>query len=297
MAKDGKKLELYEVLAAKRAKGRHPLALETKPSRPPASAPPARPATTIPIRPPVIVDEAVQAAYEADLNKTPSPAAVNPSDAEPEGDSRYRFKDGWLRRRGEARLDNAAEPAPEPPARPRTPREVVFSLDAAIVFFMAILAMVGSSYFLGYKRGQEERPVGLAGEGIENADAERIPFHRLRPPPRSAVRPAGQDYTLVIRTEPAGGDMPERLEMELAEALARGRREAGADIPGFIFQTGGAEPRYILAVGLGKTAGDPDLDRLLKIYYKMDGIPLSREPAPYRGCRIALVGELGVPVF
>jgi phenylalanyl-tRNA synthetase beta chain len=43
----------------------------------------------------------------------------------------------------------------------------------------------------------------------------------LAPPPRAAVRPSEADYTLILRTESASDDLPERLEMELAEALTR----------------------------------------------------------------------------
>lgn len=111
------------------------------------------------------------------------------------------------------------------------------------------------------------------------------------------MRPPEQDFTLVLRTEIAGEDALERLELELGEAVALGRQKGGGEFPGFIFRTGGANPLFVLAVGLGKTINDPDLEKLLKIYYEMEGVTLSREPYPYRSGRVAPIRELGTPVF
>ncbi len=189
-------------------------------------------------------------------------------------------------------------PEPVPEVRTKSPREVVFALDTALICFTVILALVGSSYFIGYKRGQEERPAGLAGmTDIEPADPSRVGIRNRAPPPRAAFRPPETDYTLVIRIEPATDELPERLELELAEALARGRKEIGREIPGFIFRTQGADPHYILAVGLGQSVTDQELNRLLQIYNVMEGINLSRQPRPYIGCRIAPIRELGVAVY
>ncbi len=175
---------------------------------------------------------------------------------------------------------------------------VVFALDTAFIFFTVVLALIGCSYFLGYKRGQEERPTGMAGVAdIDSADPDRINIRNLDPAPRSAIRPAEQDWTLVLRTEPASDELPERLELELAEAAMRGRHEAGRDVPGFIFRTTGNNPLYILTVGLGRTANDADLDALFKIYNKMEGMTFSRVPRPYIGCSIAPVRELGTAVY
>ncbi|MCC8179747.1 MAG: hypothetical protein LIP23_02380, partial [Planctomycetes bacterium] len=115
--------------------------------------------------------------------------------------------------------------------------------------------------------------------------------------PRAAIRPSESDFTLILLTETVTDELTERLELELAEAVARGRQATNLDVQGFIFRTGGNEPRYVLAVGLGRTANDAGLNSLLQVYNRMEGVTLSREPRPYIGCRIAPVRELGTLVY
>lgn len=310
MAKEGKKLELYEILAAKRAKGKAPLALDAKTAKQ-ANTPDEEPEVTD--APGLIVDDAVAGDVRPPLAETP--AREKSSVRQPVSEKKPERKNPTVApakrtesafSRGRDHQPTTFAPPPEfteptptaEPQRVRSPREVVFALDTALVFFTVILALIGSSYFIGYKRGQEERPAGLAGASeIEVSDPNRLNIRHLSPPPRSAMRPPEHEYTLIIRKETASDDLPERLELELAEALARGRQELGRDIPGFIFRTSGADPHYIMAVGLGQSANDQELNRLLKIYNDMEGITLSRQPRPYLGCRIAPVRELGTAVY
>lgn len=307
MAKDGRKLELYEILAAKRAKGKAPLGIDAKSAKQ-ANAPEAEPEITD--APGLIIDDAVS----AQANFSRSAEAVAPTREAPKAPAASVRPEPPRREPEPTRHEPPAapprreryvppppvqeyvEPAPEP--RPKSPREVVFALDTALICFTIVLALVGSSYFIGYKRGQEERPAGLAGIAeIETGDPNRLSIRNLTPPPRAAMRPPETDFTLIIRKEPATDDLPERLELELAEALARGRSESGMDFPGFIFRTSGNDPHYIIAVGLGQSVNDAGLNRLLQIYNVMEGITLSRQPRPYLGCRIAPVRELGTPVY
>lgn len=314
MAKDGKKLELYEILAAKRAKGKTPLGnplgseiKSAKPEKTPESDPDVIDA------PGLIIDDAISEDIRSQLHdgsgtehgeKTDSARQQDSGVLEPPPprfgkilEKRFSRKRDKHPSRIVAPGDAQERPRTKEP-RTRSPGEVVFALDTALVFFTVILALLGSSYFIGYKRGQEERPAGLAGlSEIETEDPNRLNIRHLSAPPRSAMRPPENNYTLIIRKESAADDLPERLELELAEALARGRREVGRDIPGFIFRTAGADPHYILAVGLGQNANDQELNRLLKIYNDMEGINLSRQPRPYLGCRIAPVKELGTAVY
>jgi hypothetical protein len=301
MAKDGRKLELYEILAAKRAKGKIPLGAETKSAKQ-ANAPDPEPEITD--APGLIIDDAVsdQAGFSRDREAgAPTRESVKQdiADTRPETPEPGGYAPPLSRRERSSPpppLQEYAEPVAEP--RPKSPREVVFALDTALICFTIVLALVGSSYFIGYRRGQEERPAGLAGiSEIETGDPERLGIRTLTPPPRAAMRPPETDFTLIIRKEPATDDLPERLELELAEALARGRNESGMDFPGFIFRTSGNDPHYILAVGLGQTVNDAGLNRLLQIYNVMEGITLSRQPRPYLGCRVAPVRELGTPVY
>lgn len=283
MAKEGKKLELYEILAAKRAKGKILTGFESKPARQ-VNSPDGRepeqgsePRESAKI-PGIIIDDSLETEYSS-TSRPPMEAPISPSARE-------------------SAFKRHADPAPAPEPRPRSPREVVFALDTAFIFFSVVLALIGSSYFLGYKRGQEEMPASMTGVGdIEVVDPGRINLRHLSPAPRAAIRPSEQDFTLILRTEPATDGLPERLELELAEAVVRGNQAGGDDIQGFIFRTSGADPRYVLSVGLGRTANDGELNRLLQIYNKMEGITLSREPRPYIGCRIAPVRELGAPVY
>lgn len=315
MAREGKKLELYEILAAKRAKGKPPLGtaigVDAKSAKQ-ANAPEVDPAVTD--APGLIIDDAISDDARAQLQQHPedirqdkiASTRQSPSDTitQPPPPLKQRLEKKLSRKRDKhptqfAPPGETPDVAPtQESARARSPKEVVFALDTALVFFTVILALLGCSYFIGYKRGQEERPAGLAGVAeIETEDPNRLNIRHLSPPPRAAMRPPEHDYTLIIRKEPASDDLPERLELELAEALARGRREVGRDIPGFIFRTTGADPHYILAVGLGQNANDQELNRLLKIYNDMEGINLSRQPRPYLGCRIAPVRELGTAVY
>lgn len=297
MAREGKKLELYEILAAKQAKGKTPLGIGNNNVRQANSIEPEpdgnKQVAPEGAGPGIIIDDAVSA--EISL---PRPA--------PESGERQTYATAWEARTNrsperqvQSAVSQTPELAPEPEPRPKSPREVVFSLDIAFaLFFLPILGLVISSYFLGYKRGQEERPVGLAGfVDIETADSGLIKLQHLAPAPRSTMRLSDQDYTLILRTEPAGDDLPERLEMELAEAVAMGQKKGGGDIQGFIFRTGGNSPLHVLAVGLGRRADDPDLTRLQQLFYQMDGITLSRTPLPYRECRIAAVRDLGTSVY
>lgn len=324
MAKEGKKLELYEILAAKRAKGKTPLFIEARqqqeaqpepepPAPIPAPAPeprtsaPRTEATTDADEPEklVIIDDALDmGAANAEFANYPPPrqdyaqsARTAPRQAKA---SPYRATPPQPVSQGIAggtAAPAAPQPAPVPAAEPRVrkPREVVLALDTAFIMFVVIVALVGSSYFLGYKRGQEERPAGMAGMGdIETANPENFNLRHLSPAARSVTIPPEQDYTLVLRTEPATEELPERLEYELAEAMARGSREYGAQVQGFIFlNRTGNDSRFVLAVGLARTPNDADLNRLLQIYNRMEGISLSREPRPYIGCQIAPIRELG----
>lgn len=290
MAKEGKKLELYEILAAKRAKGKAPLALDAKPAR--QANQPAEdetqniPEPSAPSRPTVIVDDAVADAY---------PAYREQPQAE---EKQYEAVPEKKQTRIRERPVSVKTPVPEPEPRPKSPREVVFALDTAFIFFTIVLALVGSSYFLGYKRGQEERPAGLAGiADIETGDPERFNIGDLAPAPRPTMKPSEQDYTLILRGEPANGAQLERLELELAEAVARGKQAGSGDIPSFIFRVDGNEPRYYLTVGLGASANDQELNRLLQIYNKLEGMTLSREPRPYISCQIAQVNLLGALIY
>lgn len=302
MAKEGKKLELYEILAAKRAKGKIPPTFEAKPLRQANSPPeeaerPDKDTTLTSGGKAVIIDDAVaEEAMASRMAEVPVPTFPSPSRRD------IAITGAALRPEAPKSLDRMpAEPAaprPDPEPRQRSPREVVFALDTAFIFFTVMLALVGCSYFLGYKRGQEERPVSLSGASdIEVTDPARLGLRNLAPAPRSAVRPSEQDFTLILRTEPVTDDLPERLEMELAEAVTRGKQASGSDIQGFIFRTSGSAPLFVLAVGLGKTANDAELNKLLQVYNRMEGVTLSREPRPYIGCRIAPVRELGTPVY
>ncbi len=316
MAKDGRKLELYEILAAKRAKGKVPLGIEVKNARQ-ANMPEPEPEITD--APGLIIDDAIDAsAYvrsEDDPPVEPPPIAVSepvtrttaPVEPPPLRMEQKRAEPSYgeirrerteRRKERNTRVIEAPEPAPVAEPKVRSPREVVFALDTALICFTVVLALIGCSYFLGYKRGQEERPAGMAGvSDIETAEGNRLGIRTLSPPPRAAFRPPETDYTLVIRIEPATDELPERLELELSEALQRGRQELGRDIPGFIFRTSGNDPHYILAVGLGQSVNDQELNRLLQIYNVMEGIALSRQPRPYIGCRIAPIRELGTAVY
>ena len=316
MAKDGRKLELYEILAAKRAKGKVPLGLDAMPKQ--ANAPAPEQETADP--PGIIVDDAVSEQYKAarqaeqkihenaDAETSRPATAMREPEVRARPDTRREYVQAEpaperVEKQTRKRKEKAPPPPvieqPEPEPRPRSPREIVIALDTGLIFFTVVLALLGCSYFIGYKRGQEERPAGLAGIAeIETNDPNRLNLRNLSPAPRAAIRPPEQDYTLIIRKEPATeNDLPERLELELAEALARGRNQAGREIPGFIFRTVGNDPHFILAVGLGQSANDQSLNELLQIYYAMEGVTLSREPAPYRGCRIAPIRELGTPVY
>lgn len=327
MAKEGRKLELYEILAAKRAKGKVPLGLDvpvkqanTPDPQPEAltdapgliiddavgpliapSEKPERPrAETVKVDPPPPVRELPPAPPQEPVQ--PEPQRPRPEAQREYGEPRQTRRESKTRKVQERPAPPQPAPVPEyvePEPRPRSPREVVFALDTALIFFTVILALVGCSYFIGYKRGQEEKPAGLAGAAeIEMRDPARITFRNLGSGPRTTIRPPEQDYTLIIRKEPAtDNDIPERLELELAEALQRGKQQSGKEIPGFIFRTAGNDPHYILAVGLGQTANDQNLNELLQVYYAMEGVTLSREPKPYRGCRIAPIRELGTPVY
>jgi hypothetical protein len=175
---------------------------------------------------------------------------------------------------------------------------VVVALDTAFIIFLVVLVLSGSAYFLGYKRGQEEKPIGpSSGELIDSVNPEQVSLRELAGRLRPVLVPPDQDYTLVLRTEPAVSEIPERLELELSEAVALGAKNFGAEIPAFIFRnTKGDDVRFILAVGLGRGLNDPDLNRLLQIYNQMEGVTLSREPRPYIGCQIAPVRELGTPL-
>jgi len=296
MAREGKKLELYEVLAAKRAQGKTLPGFDARDATQANTPDPGADSAPSPEHPGVIVDDAVREQYQTTI-APPHPQPQAPAYQTP-------FPQPFQRERAKApKREPHPQPAPQPapppePPKPRSPREVVFALDTAFIFFTVVLALVGCSYFLGYKRGQEERPAGMAGLGeIDVVNPDRVGIRNLSPAPRATMRPPEQDFTLVLRTESASDDLPERLELELAEAVAKGRQQSGVEVQGFIFRTGGNDPRYVLTVGLARTATDAELNRLLEIYYKMEGMTLSRELRPYVGARIAPVRELGAAVY
>lgn len=326
MAKEGKKLELYEILAAKRAKGKSPLQMDPRAGPPAEDDEPSAPAfpSTVqpslppsggssgmppPVPPPAPAPAAAPGPAESGADKMVIiDDALDQSDVD-EGFGGYGPSSGMFRQTAKSRKVKsvaerpAAAPAsalavPEPEPRVRMPREVVLALDTAFIIFVIVVALTGSSYFLGYKRGQEERPAGMIGLGdIETVNADHLNLRHLSPASRITVLPPGQDFTLLLRSEPVAENSLERLEYELAEAVARGSREAGVDVPGFIFQnTKGNDSLYVLAVGLGRTSNDPELERLYRIYNKMDGISMSRNPQPYVGSMISPIRELGVLV-
>lgn len=301
MAKEGKKLELYEILAAKRAKGKQPLEFTPQAKEEEKPQPEVQPYKLDTDGRKIIIDPSVQEYSELlakqPANQTPSPESQQPRQQETRVVEPP--KPAPVPPPPAPEPEPEPEPIPEPrPKRRSSPREVVFALDTAFIFFTVVLALIGCSYFLGYKRGQEERPNAMGTHGeIETSDPDRLEIHSMLPRARATITPSDQDFTLMLRTEPASDDLPERLELELAEAVARGRRQTGKDIQGFIFLTTGSEPRYVLTVGLGTSFTDQELNDLQKIYYQMDGLTMSREPAPYRASRVASVKELGRVVY
>ncbi|MDR3211052.1 MAG: hypothetical protein LBU79_03955 [Planctomycetota bacterium] len=297
MAKEASRPELYEILAEKRAQGKKPLTYEPHPVASPIpeepSPPTSRPTPTSgrgrssdtswqekapePTPEPVgiIIDTSLESQLPPVLPVRDRPVALEQSPVAPP-----------------VLLPARVEP------RVRSPREVVVALDTAFIIFLVVLVLSGSAYFLGYKRGQEEKPIGpSSGELIDSVNPEQVSLRELAGRLRPVLVPPDQDYTLVLRTEPAVSEIPERLELELSEAVALGAKNFGAEIPAFIFRnTKGDDVRFILAVGLGRGLNDPDLNRLLQIYNQMEGVTLSREPRPYIGCQIAPVRELGTPL-
>lgn len=257
MAKEGKKLELYEILAARRAKG-----IGVSDANPVSQA-----------------------------SHAPPPQTEPGSQAPP-----FRKADAPFSEPVAEHYVTPVEPLPTIEPRPRSPREVVFKLDVAFMLFVVATTLVIASYFLGYKRGREERPTALVTtDDVDSANLGDLSLRNVQPLTKVLIRPPENDYTLVLRSEAAKDVQIDRLNWELAEAIERGRRKSGEEIQGFIFQTSGGDAQYSLAVGLAKTRDDQALDRLRKIYYEME-MSIAREPRPYKTCKISQVKELGAVI-
>ena len=281
MAKEGKRLELYEILAEKRAKG---IPLLEKPAVRSINPPPPVPAkpAKVPVQNPAQnYDYYTQATTFAP--KRAENIALEPKIEEMQLAEVFSEPENVKKNPEVARVEPRAKSA----------KEIVFALDTAFMVFFAVTVLLISAYLLGYKRGQEEKNIVAGNAEIDNADLAGINLRSLPPAIRSVTRPPEQDYTLILRTEPVKDVDLRRLDLELAEAMLRGRKDVGVDIQGYIYRTSGTEPRYVLAVGLGKTRDDAGLEKLRNVYSKMERLTMSREETPFQAANIAQVKDLG----
>ncbi len=206
---------------------------------------------------------------------------------------------GKSRIRGERDVSSSAlepsRPASPPAARAEAGvREIVFSLDTAFVIFVAVLMLVASAFYLGYKRGALERDL-LPRKGSraveEMADVEAAEgIEGL--PTGTRITLTGDEYTLKLRlTEDHSPPELARLQKDanhVGRLLAREFAEA-EPLEVMIFDN---SKLYALGVGLFESRDDPRLRRLKERLAKDPGPPTSG-PQPYGGCGVAQTGHLG----
>lgn len=204
-----------------------------------------------------------------------------------------------LSRRRAPGEQGAGEPVPYgPQQRPRTGREIVFSLDAAFLLFVAVLVLIGTAYYIGYQRGRDEqrrdfgpnaqdRPDGVADES--EVDPTRVSLSVAR---RRVLRGIDTNrFTIRLRSlEPRSPSNLERLRLE-AESLTEAAVTEGARVLLFEDEAG---DRFSLGVGLFADRSEQGLRALqerLRAYATAGGV------RPYRSAATAeRAGDLGVAI-
>ncbi len=184
----------------------------------------------------------------------------------------------------------------EPPPPKRTGRELVFSVEAGFVLFVAVLVLLGTAYKLGWDQHN------LAGAGFE-----RMPEPGVIQPRDAVGRVEGAEGVPVQRTVSVSPDRwtlhlmysddhteaaLERLRIHQAYlAVLPEVRERGATV--LILDNGTV---FSLGVGAYETAEHRHLLALKAGLEEDPGPRVSESPTPYAGCKAVRIGDLGKAV-
>ncbi|MBN2711659.1 MAG: hypothetical protein JXR97_04395 [Planctomycetes bacterium] len=178
-----------------------------------------------------------------------------------------------------------------------TGKELIFSVETAFIIVVAVLTMVGSSYYMGYTAGGRKASPDTGGDAaiIDRPDVAVI---KSSGGSSEVASPYIQDtkYTLQIYLSKDLSDKEYKLltldqsyVLQLQEVANAGVNEA------YIFKKQNGK-LYALGLGLFDDRNDPVLDKLRTIMRKVKGPP-HREGTPYDGCAVVQVKDMGKPVF
>lgn len=171
-------------------------------------------------------------------------------------------------------------------------REIVFGFDSAFVLFVAVLILLGSAFYLGHQRGNEERRHGLTtlGEDGPRYQESVAVFREIDGNLNGILEVPPEMFTLqIFETSDASEKTLALLAFDrdyvlnLEEVRREGIHEAR------VFRKSGV---YILTVGLFTSESDPALARLEEAFRRTASAPPHRGENPYNSCRRTQVRQL-----
>lgn len=171
---------------------------------------------------------------------------------------------------------------------PRSGREIVFSLDGAFVIVVVVLFLIGTAFFVGYRRGAIESQNKFAGHARDNIATTSREIGIVREDPGALageVRiPAGK-FTLRLLTVPRNADSLQKLRERRLELMTM-PAIASSSIEVYIFDKG-----QNLSLGVGSVdSRDNEALKLLKDAF-------ARETgAEFAGMSVESIDDLGRPV-
>lgn len=174
----------------------------------------------------------------------------------------------------------------------RSGREIVFSLDAAFVIFVVVLLLIGTAFFMGFRRGKVEARSefinGIAGK-VVNASSEIgiIPEDSSRIPGGYEQIPSGK-FTLRLFNLPRTPESFEKMRKHRELLMADGSI-ASSRLNVLVFDN---RQSYTLAVGLFDKRED-DVLRSLKTFFK-EGAGASPD---FKEISVESASDLGTPIL
>lgn len=158
-------------------------------------------------------------------------------------------------------------------ARNRNGREIVFSLDGAFVIFVVVLLLIGTAFFLGYRKGSSEVRASFVSnvkpEITENADDLKLV--EANTPPEGVIEIPQDKYSLrLVSLKRTAGNY--KALVELRRKLLGNSLISGSRLQVFIFDKGKGGV-YSLAVGLFSKPEDEMIATLRDFFnkYSLDG--------------------------
>ncbi len=158
-------------------------------------------------------------------------------------------------------------------AKSRSGREIVFSLDGAFIIFVVILLLIGTAFFLGYRKGASEVKASFVRNvrAEKNADVNTLRLVNEYTPPLGSIDIPNGKYSLKLISLKRS-DANYRKLVEIKNTILSNALVASSKLHLFIFDKGKGGV-YSLAIGLFDKTSDEMLMTMKEYFknYSLDG--------------------------